>query len=82
MNKYVLKVLGMRCGMCELHVEEAISKNINVKKVKANRYKKEIVVFTELNLDQEDFHKVLDPTGYQLMTCERMAAVKHWYGWR
>ena len=24
MNKYVLKVLGMRCGMCELHVEEAI----------------------------------------------------------
>ena len=36
MNKYVLKILGMRCGMCELHVEEAISKNINVKKVKAN----------------------------------------------
>ena len=34
MNKYVLKVLGMRCGMCELHVEEAISKNIKVKKVK------------------------------------------------
>lgn len=82
MNKYVLKVLGMRCGMCELHVEGAISKNIKVKKVKANRYKKEVVVFTELNLDQEDFHKVLDPTGYQLMMCERMAAVKHWYGWR
>ena len=82
MNKYVLKILGMRCGMCELHVEEAISKNIKVKKVKANRYKKEVVVFTELNLDQEDFHKVLDPTGYQLMACERMAAIKHWYGWR
>ena len=82
MNKYVLKVLGMRCGMCELHVEEAISKNINVKKVKANRYKKEVVVFTELNLDKEDFLKVFEPTGYQLMACERMAAVKHWYGWR
>ena len=82
MNKYVLKVLGMRCGMCELHVEEAISKNINVKKVKANRYKKEVVVFTELNLDKEDFLKVFEPTGYQLMACERIAAVKHWYGWR
>ena len=82
MNKYVLKVLGMRCGMCELHVEEAISKNINVKKVKANRYKKEVVVFTELNLEKEDFLKVFEPTGYQLMACERMAAVKHWYGWR
>ena len=82
MNKYVLKVLGMRCGMCELHVEEAILKNINVKKVKANRYKKEVVVFTELNLDQEDFLKVLEPTGYQLMTVERLPAVKHWYGWR
>ena len=82
MNKYVLKVFGMRCGMCELHVEEAISKNINVKKVKANRYKKEVVVFTELNLDKDDFLKVFEPTGYQLMACERMAAVKHWYGWR
>ena len=43
MNKYILGIDGMRCGMCELHVEEAISKNINVKKVKANRYKKEVV---------------------------------------
>ena len=82
MNKYVLKVLGMRCGMCELHVEEAISKNINVKKVKANHYKKEVVVFTELNLNQEDFKKVLDQTGYRITSFERMPAIKKLFGWR
>ena len=34
MNKYVLKINGMRCGMCEAHVENEIRKSINVKKVK------------------------------------------------
>ena len=82
MNKYVLGIDGMLCGMCELHVEEAIAKGIKIKKAKASRFKKQVVVFTELNLDKEDFLKVFEPTGYQLMTCERMAAVKHWYGWR
>ena len=54
MNKYVLGVNGMQCGMCELHVEEVISKNIKVKKVKASRFKKQVIVFTELNLDKEE----------------------------
>ena len=82
MNKYVLGVNGMQCGMCELHVEEVISKNIKVKKAKASRFKKQVIVFTELNLDKEDFLRVLEPTGYQLTSFERMVAIKKWFGWR
>ena len=82
MNKYVLGVLGMRCGMCELHVEEAISKKIEAKKVKASRYKRQVVVFTELNLGEEDFKGLLAETGYTLVNFERVPAVKKWYGWR
>ena len=27
MNKYVLGIDGMRCGMCEVHVKEAYEEN-------------------------------------------------------
>ena len=40
MNKYILGIDGMRCGMCELHIGETIAKAIWVKKVKASRFKK------------------------------------------
>lgn len=82
MNKYVLGIDGMLCGMCELHVEEAIAKGIKIKKAKASRFKKQVVVFTELNLDQEDFKKVLDQTGYRIMSFERMPAIRKLFGWR
>ena len=82
MNKYVLGIDGMRCGMCEVHVEEAISERIFVKKVKASRFKNQAVVFTELNLSEEDFKSALDETGYRVTSFERSPAIKKWYGWR
>ena len=82
MNKYVLGIDGMRCGMCELHVEEAIAKAIKIKKAKASRFKKRVIVFTELNLDQEDFVKALDQTGYRMTSFERMPAIRKLFGWR
>ena len=72
----------MRCGMCELHVEEAIAKAIKIKKAKASRFKKRVIVFTELNLDQEDFVKALDQTGYRMTSFERMPAIRKLFGWR
>ena len=82
MNKYILGIDGMRCGMCEVHVEEAISKKIWTKKVKASRFKNEVVVFTELNLGETDFKEILDPTGYRMTSFTRTAAIKKWFGWR
>lgn len=82
MNKYILGIDGMGCGMCEMHVEEAIRKILNVKKVKASHIKNQVVVITELNLVEEDFKKILDPTGYRVTSFERTAAVKKLFGWR
>ena len=72
----------MGCGMCEMHVEEAISKNLKVKKVKASHIKNQVVVITELNLVEDDFKKILDPTGYRITSFERTVAVKKLFGWR
>ena len=66
MNRYVIGIDGMRCGMCEMHIEEVVRKNIKIKKVKASRFKNQLVVITELDLIKEDFLKVFDPTGYKV----------------
>ncbi|MBO4667909.1 MAG: heavy-metal-associated domain-containing protein [Bacilli bacterium] len=82
MNKYVLGIKGMRCGMCEMHVEDAIRKNIAIKKVKASHIKNNLVVITELVLTLDDFHKVLDPTGYEIVEYKKEKAIKKLFGWR
>lgn len=82
MNKYIMGIDGMACGMCEVHVEEAISKSILAKKIRASRFKKLVVVFSPLSLDESDFKNVLDPTGYKVTSFEKSLAVRKWYGWR
>ena len=82
MNKYVLGIDGMHCGMCELHVEETIAKGIQTKKVKASHLKNEVLVFSEAELTVDDFHKVLDPTGYRITSFNKQEAIKKLFGWK
>ena len=72
----------MRCGMCEMHVEEIISKSFKVKKVKASRFKKQVTVFSEHIIDEENFKKVLDLTGYRLISYKKEIAHKTLLGWK
>ncbi|HKM10422.1 MAG TPA: heavy metal-associated domain-containing protein, partial [Bacilli bacterium] len=39
MNKIILKVEGMSCGMCEAHINDVVRKTKGVKKVNADRTK-------------------------------------------
>ena len=82
MHKYILGIDGMGCGHCEMHVEETIRKHLNVKKVKASHLKKQLIVICEDNLSEDDFHKILDSTGYRITSFERTAAIKKLLGWR
>ena len=82
MNKYILGIDGMKCGMCETHVQDFIRKAIKVKKVKASHIKNNVVVITELNLVEEDFHKIIDPTGYRITSFTREIAIKTLLGWK
>ena len=82
MNKYILGIDGMKCGMCEMHVEDAIRKVMKVKKVNASHIKNNVVVITESNFDQYDFENALKTTGYRITSFERSLAVKKLFGWR
>ncbi|MBR3166363.1 MAG: heavy-metal-associated domain-containing protein [Lachnospiraceae bacterium] len=64
MIKTIITVDGMMCGMCETHIQEAIRKNFHVKKVTANRGKKEAVILSEERLDTEKLKAVINETGY------------------
>jgi copper chaperone CopZ len=82
MNKYILGIDGMACGMCEMHVEDKLRKAIKLKKVNASHIKNNVIVITELELNEEDFKKILDPTGYRITSFNKPIAVKKFFGWR
>ena len=82
MNKYILGIDGMACGMCEMHVEDKLRKAIKLKKVNASHIKNNVIVITELELSEEDFKKILDPTGYRIPSYSKSIAVKKFFRWR
>lgn len=82
MNKYVLGIDGMRCGMCEMHVEETFRKAIKVKKVKASHIKNNVILFSIEELTPTDFENILKPTGYRLLSYRKEIATKGLLGWK
>ena len=82
MNKYILGIDGMKCGMCEAHVQNIINKNLKVKKVKASHTKNELIVICEDELNEEYFHNIIDPTGYIIKSFKKEEAIKKLIGWK
>ena len=71
MNKVVMKIDGMMCGMCEAHVNDAIRKAVpSAKKVTASRRKKEASFLTEENVDAAALKAAIDATGYDCQSVE------------
>ena len=68
MKKTTVKVEGMRCGMCESHVNDIVRRNFNVKKVTSSHSKDETVVLSEEPLDEEKLRAAIKETGYDLVS--------------
>ena len=64
--KTTLKIDGMMCTMCESHINEAIRKSFNVKKVKSSHINGTTVIISEHRLDDELLKKTIADTGYEL----------------
>ena len=65
MIKTTMKIDGMMCGMCEVHVCDAIRKAVpSAKKVTASRSKKEASFLTEEAVDTGSLKAAIDATGY------------------
>lgn len=68
MQKIILKIDGMMCGMCESHINDAIRRNFSVKKVSSSHKKGETILLTEQELTEESLKKVINETGYQMLS--------------
>lgn len=66
MWKYTVGIDGMMCGMCENHMNEAVRNAMKVKKVTSSHSKKETVILTEEELNEEAMNKIVEPTGYKV----------------
>lgn len=72
----------MGCGACEVHVQDIVRRNLSCKKIKASHIKNNLVVISELELFENDFKKILNPTGYRVTSFEKTVAVKKLLGWK
>lgn len=65
MVQITVQVNGMQCGMCESHVNEAIRKAFQVKKVTSSHVKNQTVILAEQEIDEQKLKDVINQTGYE-----------------
>lgn len=66
MQQTTVQVGGMQCGMCESHINDAIRRAFQVKKVTSSRSKGTTVIVSEEALDEAKLRKVIEGTGYDV----------------
>ena len=64
MKKITVKVEGMRCGMCESHVNDLIRRNFNVKKVTSSHVKGETVILAPQTIAPDALIAAISADGY------------------
>lgn len=69
---YKLEINGMRCSMCESHVNDVVRKNFDVKSVKSSHSKNETIIKTKEELDLDKLKEVIASTGYELVNVNKI----------
>lgn len=70
MIETTVKIDGMMCGMCESHINDAIRKEFDPKKVTSSHTKGETVIVSEDELPKDKLRAVIDETGYTFVSSE------------
>ena len=70
MVKITAEIDGMVCGMCETHINEAIHKTCNIKKVTSSHRKGLVEILSDSDISDEALRCALDPMGYVLVSAE------------
>ena len=68
MIRTTVQVSGMRCGMCEAHVNDAVRAAFRVKKVISSRKTGQTVILSETPLNPEKPRQAINATGYVVLS--------------
>ena len=80
MIKTTVGIDGMVCGMCESHVNDAIRKSFDVKKVSSSHSKKKTEIISEEAIDEDKLRAVIDETGYTVLSVDSEPYKKKGFG--
>ena len=64
MIEITMKVDGMQCGMCESHVNDAVRKAANVKKVTSSHVANTTTIVADDNVDVDAIKQSIQKEGY------------------
>lgn len=76
MIELIIEVEGMKCGMCESHVNDVVRRIAGVKKVSSSHAKNQTVVIAEDGVDREEIAKAITAQGYGVGRTEEKPYVK------
>lgn len=71
MIQITLQIEGMKCPMCEAHVNDAIRDRFAVEKVTSSHKKNETVILTEMPIEDESLRGVITALGFTVGTITR-----------
>ena len=80
MIKTTVGIDGMMCGMCESHVNDAIRKSFDIKKVSSSHSKKKTEIISEEAIDEDKLRAVIDETGYTVLSGDSEPYKKKGFG--
>mgnify|MGYP004519671619 CR=1 FL=1 len=64
MIKTIVKVSGMACSMCEVHINDTIRRAFPSVNVSSSHSKGETVIISKEPLDEDAIRKAINETGY------------------
>ncbi len=64
MLKIILNIDGMACGMCGSHINDAVRRNFDVKRVTSSHSKGITEIIAENPLDCERLKEIISKAGY------------------
>lgn len=77
MNKFTLKINGMKCSMCEEHVSTLIKDKVDrAIKVKANHSKNNIVILSDREISETEFKIAFTGSGYKVEDYKKELNIK------
>ncbi|MBR1593097.1 MAG: cation transporter [Ruminococcus sp.] len=69
MIKTTVEIEGMMCRMCEKHMSETLSKNLDAKSVSASHEKGMAEIISETAPEEEKIKSSVAEAGYKFISC-------------
>ena len=71
MEKIMIGIEGMACGMCEAHINEAVRNAFQVKKVTSSHTKKQTVIIAKKDIPEQELKNVIAKASYDAILVNR-----------